>query len=206
MTDRISCAKREASDYDGCYDQCPPACSEVSHRVTPSSLDWPNYGKAIDLMRQEVETPKSMILKPDSPFHQARHNRSEFARLARETDLVDEHFIRVQVHFEEGKVMVIQDVPAMTLVSMVSQLGAVLNLWAGITVILAVEVVELLYTLVRRWGRQLQQDTRTAFNGNSVHAQETPTTEDGSTKSSTTTKLGFRRPSLLKGNMGFANF
>ena len=46
----------------------------------------------------------------------------------------------------------IRDTPKMTQCSFISQLGAIMNLWAGITVVVIVEIIEFFYDAIcRRW-------------------------------------------------------
>ncbi len=42
----------------------------------------------------------------------------------------------------------IEDSPYLSTMSLISQLGAIANLWAGITVVLIVEIIEFLYKLL----------------------------------------------------------
>ena len=51
-----------------------------------------------------------------------------------------------------------QDTPKVTLAAFVSQLGAALNLWAGITVAVVVEFIEFFYEALC-WRKQPAEDT-----------------------------------------------
>ena len=54
-------------------------------------------------------------------------------------------YILIQSRLEEY-----HDIPKVTLGSILAQLGATLNLWAGITVIIVVEFIELLYETIHK--------------------------------------------------------
>ena len=50
-----------------------------------------------------------------------------------------------------------KDTPKLTLSAFVSQLGAALNLWAGITVVVVVEFIEFFYEAIC-WRKQSTED------------------------------------------------
>ncbi len=58
------------------------------------------------------------------------------------------NFAEVKVMLERLNVLEITDSKVLTTPQVMSQLGGVLNLWAGITVFLAVELLELFYRLL----------------------------------------------------------
>ena len=54
--------------------------------------------------------------------------------------------------------MQVRDIPKMSVTDLVSSLGGALNLWSGITAVVAVEILELLYfscrDMLQKGGRQ----------------------------------------------------
>ena len=76
---------------------------------------------------------------------------------------VTKHFLAVHVYWENLAAFEMQDKPQLTPTSFMSQLGGALNLWAGITVVVIIELVELCYEVVAGW-----------FSRNCIKKQSTP--------------------------------
>ena len=66
-------------------------------------------------------------------------------------DKVTQHFLVVRMYLDRIMVQDIKDKPQFTPASFVAQLGGALNLWAGITVVVAIEVIEFCYEVVAGW-------------------------------------------------------
>ena len=86
-----------------------------------------------------------------------RHYRALFER-ANDTyhrkelfEKVTKHFLAVHVYWESIIAVEMQDKPQLTATSFMSQLGGSLNLWAGITVVVIIELIELCYEVVAGW-------------------------------------------------------
>ena len=90
-------------------------------------------------------------------FEQATNSRKR-------RDLYDEitdHFMAVHVYVEALTALDIRDKPQLTATSFLSQLGGALNLWAGITVVVVVEVIEFCYEVVlERFNRGFGEDEK----------------------------------------------
>ena len=74
-------------------------------------------------------------------------------------DRIRKHFLVAHVYLETGEVLDIRDKPQLTATAFLSQLGGALNLWAGITVVIVVELIELCYeVVVDRFYRKSSED------------------------------------------------
>ena len=74
-------------------------------------------------------------------------------------DKVTKHFLVVQIYIESNAAVQVQDRPRHTTTSIMSQLGGILNLWAGITVVVAIELIEFCYEVVTdKFTRRSQAD------------------------------------------------
>ena len=64
--------------------------------------------------------------------------------------LVKQHFVDVHMYVDQTTMMEYKDQPQLSFIAFVSQLGGALNLWAGITVVVVIEIAEVLFELVVR--------------------------------------------------------
>ena len=79
---------------------------------------------------------------------------------------VTKHFLAVHVYWENIAAFEMQDKPQLTLTSFTSQLGGALNLWAGITVVVIIELIELCYEVVAGWfNRKSPEKESTSAHG-----------------------------------------
>jgi len=69
----------------------------------------------------------------------------------RALDLIGRNFVKLYINFDKTYPYMMIEQRAMTGDNLLSQLGGMLSLWLGITIMTAVEFIELLYAIVRRW-------------------------------------------------------
>ena len=62
--------------------------------------------------------------------------------------MIHRNFIQLNLAFAERHPYVISDTPSMPLESLLSNVGGTFSLWLGVTVMLLVEIVELIVTMV----------------------------------------------------------
>jgi len=74
-----------------------------------------------------------------------------FTQKLRDLGLIGRNFLQLNVLFETMFPYVMIDKPALTIDGLFAQLGGVLSLWLGITIMTAIELVEFLYTLWVQW-------------------------------------------------------
>lgn len=63
--------------------------------------------------------------------------------------LIEQNFVQVTVKMNRKRVELVTYVPTMCWDSLASGLGGSLNLWIGISILTAAEVIELLYSLLQ---------------------------------------------------------
>ena len=83
-----------------------------------------------------------------------KHYRTPFERSDRNQELFDKvskHFLVVHTYLETITALDISDKPQLTGISFMSQLGGALNLWAGITVVVLIELTEFCYEVLVEW-------------------------------------------------------
>ena len=63
---------------------------------------------------------------------------------------INQHFAGLQMYFDQLTMMEYNDRPQLPFIGFVSQLGGALNLWAGITVVIVIELIEIIYEIIMK--------------------------------------------------------
>ncbi len=70
-----------------------------------------------------------------------------FAIAGARSEMITNNFLRISAYMAKSTVTVKEDSMKYTPMSLLSQIGAIANLWAGITIVVVIEMVELLYRM-----------------------------------------------------------
>ena len=62
--------------------------------------------------------------------------------------LIKDYFLQLTIRFDSPRYTEQKDVPAVPLDALLAQMGGVLSLWLGVTIILIFELCEFLYNLI----------------------------------------------------------
>ena len=178
VCNRLVCAKAAKKAAKHCTSACPLPCYEHQYQVSSSTLKWPSIQAKVNLFDKLSRYPPGKAMPAIEQVRKESEGNMTLARqILLQDDFIDRHFVKVQVFYRDFKMMSIIDAPTITFVQLVSQLGGILNLWAGITVVLMVEVAELFYHLLKKWASGRQTNVKMAFLGvgsSKVHPMEKP--------------------------------
>ena len=118
------------------------------------------------------------FLRDKSPW-----NMSPVARLS-EAEQISRNFLKVHVHLDLQRVLEYEVRPEVSLTTFWSQIGGALNLWTGITVVVVIEVLELVYRVLMDCRRPNATESSTphtrdqtpspALTDSNVHRPEMP--------------------------------
>ena len=111
---------------------CTPACTETAYISTISEAAWPTT-------RYHQSFYATMI--------QNKSFQEDFDRYALNTNLrtaISESFIKVSSYLGNYRLRIMENTQKYTTVTISSGVGAILNMWCGITCVFAVEIIELL--------------------------------------------------------------
>ena len=73
--------------------------------------------------------------------------------------MLTSNFFGVHVYLDQYVMMEYKTVPQLSLTAFVSQLGGALNLWAGITVIVIIELLDLLCRALVDWRKPAAEES-----------------------------------------------
>lgn len=146
LLQRMTCAQNvRKSRFNECFLQCPQQCEEMiySSKTTQTMWSFDNiphlYQKLVKGHRYEKIFEEAWL-----DYNENKHERNNSELLF----LMRKNFLIFSVELGDYRYMQMEDVPKLTVTNLLSQLGGTLNLWAGITVIVIVEIIEMLVKLV----------------------------------------------------------
>ena len=114
--------------------ECKYSCSEIRYNTKVSYTKWP-------LPHQYSSFYKKLIRS--KPFASRFATEGEnFTDFSSKKDLFNENFVKIDFSLNTKAYLEFLEVPKYTLFSFVGTLGGALNLWTGITVVVIVEIIE----------------------------------------------------------------
>ncbi len=127
-----------------CLNFCPVACVErsydtsLSHDLWPvDPIAWPFYDNLI--MGRPYEKHYTAL---QVAINERQNNSLSPADASSVIDQIRTNFISVKVSLSNLQILEMADEPMISPTTLISSVGGILNLWAGITVVLIVEVLE----------------------------------------------------------------
>ncbi len=135
-----------------CVETCLPSCNELEFDEKISSAPWP-----MEIFHENIYEKyiaKGRLARKFKPILESSgkddrnstecHCENKNERKRQRSELIRSNFLKITTRLNSFILTVYEDKAAYTTASFVSQLGGLLNLWSGITVYLAVEIVELI--------------------------------------------------------------
>ena len=89
-------------------------------------------------------------------------------------EIVSQNFLGVHLFIDQQLMMEYTAKPQLSLPSFLSQLGGTLNLWAGITVIVVIEILELVYQIAAEYWKSKSKMEKSAATTNTDTSHEPP--------------------------------
>ena len=144
----MRCAVEKAGDHaEECAKKCIRPCWELNYEPRISSANWPPDPFGYDFYDEFIRN-KSYTWQYDYLPDLVRLPNVRLSEILHSREVVSRNFLRVDIYLGSAKVDVFEDVPTLTLVTLISNLGGTLNLFAGITIVIIVEILDLLLTML----------------------------------------------------------
>ena len=147
----------ECSEYcraysmDGCSRLCELPCEETRYKTTISQSQWPKKDARQAFYERFI---KGRIYANRFPPIEIWEDQANLV-----TSLIEDNFLRVSVYMGDYRYNMFVDNKAMTTSTLLSQLGGALNLWSGITVILIIEIIDLIYHIIEdKFSKDKEED------------------------------------------------
>ena len=147
-----SICMKEVTDnvLSSCYSECQPECYHYRHLLTTANIMWPMNDMQLSFYNDVIKGKpfeKEFEIYANISKMASSGNDKEAKRLLRETSLIRENFAKTSVFLGNKNLVIIEDRQAMSLTDLLASLGGTLNLYSGISFILIVEAIDLLYGL-----------------------------------------------------------
>ena len=147
---------------------CPVSCFDINYDFVVSGARWPSavYQLAFyeRYLRGTTHYDAKFAAYETIEAERRPLNRSRTLKRIRDMKLIDDNFLQVTVVMNDRSVTTITDILAMSWDTMASNLGGALNLWLGISVLTAAEIVELLYSVIQILLNKKRTDVETTDN------------------------------------------
>lgn len=153
---RSRCAEDiRKSQYNPCLENCPSPCEEIEFPTHISTGLWPpnpHYGVFYRdyIAGRLYERHYAHIADVLANFNGSVGIDVLLARVS-----VADNFLRVDVSLKDVSYIEYKDIASISFATFLSQLGGILNLFAGITIVIVVELLDLLICLFFPQGKSI---------------------------------------------------
>ena len=133
-----------------CDQLCPNHCESTSYTSSVSHAKWPLDTTLAESFYQEIIAGKPYAWKFNQLLEKPKGNDSfsDYMLHLQQQGLIRNNFLSVNVRMSNRMYTYYEDQPKYSVLSLAAQFGGALNLWAGITMVLLIELCELLLKLV----------------------------------------------------------
>ena len=146
----IRCQTGFSANEDAC--DCQPPCSETHYQTSSTSSQWPNHLYHLSFYKQFIQG-NALYSSKFSAYEEILKNvqnqtDEETVNQIKNLSLIEENFLEVVITFSDETIEVYTCTAAITWDTLVANLGGSFNLWLGICVPTAAEIIELIYSLL----------------------------------------------------------
>jgi len=132
---------------------CPIPCTETDYALTTSIADWPNAKNQLDFYEKYIKPNRDIFgdkfdAYADLESRAGNMTTAEIIAEITSIGLIPDNFIQMNILITRQNYRKNDDLPAVGWETLFSNLGGALNLWMGITILFAAEVVELVFAIV----------------------------------------------------------
>lgn len=134
-----------------CESDCQPDCKEVKYSRTLAAAKWPKKSQHLSFYERVIKDQEFGFRFEEyqtiiDVFE--KNGSDEASEMLDSMNLIERSFVKINMYLEDMTITHIKESPKVSLASVLSQVGGVLNLYIGISLVLVVEVLELFYHLL----------------------------------------------------------
>ena len=134
---------------------CHSPCEDTRYPVTISQSQFPSQSSIASFWQTVLDDhPQRENLKA---YHYYRDLRDQNTSVEELKSWTHNHFLRLNVYVHSKTVAVREQIPIITLVDLMSQIGGCLGLWLGISIVTVIEFFDLGFKLSYIFFRKLRQ-------------------------------------------------
>ena len=126
---------------------CKTPCNDITYSQTVTTVPWPNAVNQLAFYDKYIKPYPEIYGNKFDEYGQVEEqidnlNVTEIVALIEKINLIPMNFIQLNVQMAHQMQTINADIPSVTWDTLFANLGGTLNLWMGITVLFAAEVVE----------------------------------------------------------------
>ncbi len=156
---RMSCAARakESVNISQC-EECLDDCVEPILTTSSTLSVWPKKPQRLWFYRRLLDKkPRSFTYKYNiynTTWGLLRAGNETAAKeILDKTTLIEENFLKITSYLQSMEATILEDKPQGTITSLMSEIGGILNLYSGVSLIVVIECLDLMYRLLALpWG------------------------------------------------------
>ncbi len=149
-------------------DSCKDECQDVWLTMQVDSVPWPLKSQQLSFYKKMI---KHRHFAPKFDIYEEildeinRGNKTKATSLLQQQNLIENNFVKFTFNPAAFHIIKLSDIPKTQLVDLFSSLGGTLNLYSGITLLVVVEIIELLWKLLTGSFQQGSHQTRPTNDG-----------------------------------------
>lgn len=154
---KMKCAEDAKSNIEPDYcNICRSKCTHLLFETTESQSKWPSSNTFLSFYRSRIknQTYNYRFSNYENIINEWLNNtisKEEASIRSRTSTLIEDNFIKITVTATSLHFLTYEGVPAFTTTFLLSSLGGTLNLYAGITIIFLVEILEFILRLLLKF-------------------------------------------------------
>ncbi len=144
LIEKYNCLQNvfEANNLDNtCYESCPRPCEAHQYSMSVSAVKWPKKSQYKAIYENRIAN-KKYAWRYEALKKDCIKENCTLAEEWKQEQLIESNLAKANIFLENDRHITHEEKPKTTFSVLVSQLGATLNLWCGITVVIFVELVE----------------------------------------------------------------
>jgi len=155
---QLLCVEKFQPNQIACQEKCSAACEEYQYRTTVTSAPWPNSGIAENIyveyfIGNDSRRFGNLFYKYGQFFYEYYNTENDSAYIDEKlktegVKLFQNNFLELHVQFNANKHTTQKDVATFPLDAFGAQVGGVLSLWLGVTIMLVFEVFDMVINLI----------------------------------------------------------
>ncbi len=163
----MSCMSLVRNDFvELCRERCGNSCRQVTFDVTSSAAQWPEPLEALPFYRSHINNTaiEQTFLDEFYSGNKSNFNENNDKDLDQLFYFIRQRFTKVRIFFPSDTYREFEDHKKASSSQLMSQVGAILNFWAGITVLLFVEVADCFLKICHQLTQRTPSSQDTEFS------------------------------------------
>ena len=143
-----------------CRERCAKACKQTIFRVTSSAAQWPQPLESVPFYTTFMKNESSILKSFWNEYGYGDNkifNETKIEDLDNLFSFIRKSFTKIKLYFPSETYGKLTYHIKTSFSQLISQVGSILNFWAGITVLLFVELADCILKMFQQWSQTRRQ-------------------------------------------------